>query len=428
LDDGEVNRLARIRVALGLKPNASGNSSKATASSWYDDEDPTAIPPELASVDAWVADRLLAGIDDIDWSSLRHAYGPATTTPDYLRALLATDPFVRDQAIDHLCSAVTHQGTVYSATAAAAPFLLAILADDAGRPVRVDLLVVVEAIAKGSSYHDVHGQFYPADERESAKFQALVAAELADTAACRRAVLDGFDLVLGFLTDPVENVRRQATSTALALASLPEATDAQRAATRSALTALAADDQEHATLAASVLSLALLGADVRTWLEHPALPVRTAAALAPSLRDDPAAHAVLLDALGRGDALDESLPDGYPQLTGYPRFAVIGAVCDRVLDRAAALPSLLAALGLASNSTVDADRGPMLAYFFGPETAGTTLTAPQREFLEALLARDDLWDPQNGNAHAAFRRAALPYDREAIAKIVASGTWPTPPK
>jgi hypothetical protein len=167
---------------------------------------------------------------------------------------------------------------------------------------------------------------------------------------------------------------------------------------------------------------------VRTWLEHPALPVRTAAALAPSLRDDPAAHAVLLDALGRGDALDESLPDGYPQLTGYPRFAVIGAVCDRVLDRAAALPSLLAALGLASNSTVDADRGPMLASFFGPETAGTTLTSPQREFLEALLARDDLWDPQNGNAHAAFRRAALPYDREAIAKIVASGTWPTPPK
>jgi hypothetical protein len=287
------------------------------------------------------------------------------------------------------------------------------------------MLMVIETIAQGSSYHDVHGPFYP-EERDSAEFQAQVAAELADTAACRRAVLSGFDLVLGFLADPVQDVRRQATSTAVALASLPEATDAQRSAIAAALTALTARDEDPTTLAASVLSLALLGADVRTWLDNPALPVRTAAALAPSLRDDAAAHAVLLDTLARGQALDRSLPEGYPQIDGYPRFAVISAVCDRVPDRPAALPALLAALDLASAWTVDFDRGPMLAYFFGPETSGTALTSPQRTFLEALLARDDLWDPKNGNAQGAFRRAGLPYDREAIVEIVAAGVLPTP--
>jgi hypothetical protein len=410
--------LSRLRAALGRKP---------TATSWDDHPNPTAVPPAQASVDAALAHRLSAGIDDIDWGSLEHAYGPATTTPAYLRALLATDRAVRNEAVEHLWSAVTHQGTVYSATAAAAPYLLAILADDAGRPIRVELLMVVETIAHGSSYHDVHGPFFPPEERESAEFQARVAAELADTAACRRAVLAGFDLVLGFLADPVEPVRRQATSTAVALASLSEATEAQRSTTAAALTALAAGDQDPATLAASVLSLALLNADVRTWLDHPALPVRTAAALAPSLRDEAAAHAVLLDALARGQALDQSLPDGYPQIDGYPRFTVIAAVCDRVPDRAAALPSLLAALDLASAWTVDFDRGPMLAYFFGPETSGTALTSPQRTFLKALLARDDLWDPTNGNAQNAFRHAALPYNREAIAEIMAAGVLPTPP-
>jgi hypothetical protein len=413
-----MNLLSRLRAALGGKP---------TATSWKDYANPTAVPPAQASVDSALADRLLAGIDDTDWGSLEHAYGPATTTPAYLRALLATDPVVRHEAVEHLWSAVTHQGTVYSATAAAAPYLLAILADDAGRPIRVELLMVVEAIALGSSYHDVHGPSYPPDERESAEFQARVAAELADTAACRRAVLSGFDLVLGFLADPVQDVRRQATSTTVALASLPEATEVHRSATAAALTALASGDEDPPTLAASVLSLALLGTDVRTWLDHGSLPVRTAAALAPSLRDDPAAHAVLLDTLARGQALDQSLPDGFPQIDGYPRFAVIAAVCDRVPDRAASLSSLLAALDLASTWTVDVDRGPMLAYFFGPETSGKALTAPQRTFLEALLARDDLWDPKNGNAQSAFRRAALPYDREAIAKIVAAGALPTPP-
>lgn len=410
-----MNLLSRLRAALWPK------SRKAPSHSF---PDPTGIPPSQESVDRALADRLLAGIDDIDWASLEHAYGPATTTPAYLRALLATHPAVRSEAVEHLWSAVTHQGTVYSATAAAAPYLLAILGDDSGRPLRVELLMVVETIAQGSSYHDVHGRLYPAAERESAEFQAMVADELAYTAACRRAVLAGFDLVLGFLADPVEDVRRQATSTAVALASLPEATEAQRAATVAGLAALATGEEEPATLAASVLSLALLGADVRSWLDHPELPVRTAAALAPSLHDDPAAHAVLLDALARSQALDASLPDNYPQIDGHPRFAVIAAVCDRVPDRAVALPSLLAALDLASNWTVDFDRGPMLAYLFGPETAGAVMTSPQRTFLEALLARDDLWDPKNGNAQAVFRRIGLPYSQAGIAEIVASGVLP----
>jgi hypothetical protein len=59
--------------------------------------------------------------------------------------------------------------------------------------------------------------------------------------------------------------------------------------------------------------------------------------------------------------------------------------------------------------------------------SGGKRSISQRAFLEALLARDDLWDPKNGNAQGAFRRAAMPYDREAIAEIAAAGVLPAPP-
>jgi hypothetical protein len=201
--------------------------------------DPTAHPPPTDSVDAQTADRLLSGIEAIDWSALEHAYGSATTTPAYLRALLSPDEAVRNEAVEHLWSAITHQGTVYSATAAATPFLLRILADDAAKPIRTALLSVLEVIAGGTSYHDVHAPFFPADERETSQWQAQAANELADVARCRQAAAAGLDLTLRYLAEPVPDVRLQATSTAASLAMLPEVAHAAWGRAEDALLAVA---------------------------------------------------------------------------------------------------------------------------------------------------------------------------------------------
>lgn len=72
--------------------------------------------------------RKLEGLNTIDWSSLAHAHGPATDVPELLRSLLSDDADVRLQACAELHETIWHQGTVFSASAAAIPFLLELLA------------------------------------------------------------------------------------------------------------------------------------------------------------------------------------------------------------------------------------------------------------------------------------------------------------
>ncbi len=66
---------------------------------------------------------MLDGLDDIEWDSLIHAYGPATDIPDDLRALLSPDEKTAKDALWRLFGNIHHQGTVYMATPPAIPFL-----------------------------------------------------------------------------------------------------------------------------------------------------------------------------------------------------------------------------------------------------------------------------------------------------------------
>ena len=64
------------------------------------------------------------GLDKIQWDELNHAYGSASDVPKDIRRLAASEPQVREQALWELSGSIYHQGTIYSATAAAVPFLL----------------------------------------------------------------------------------------------------------------------------------------------------------------------------------------------------------------------------------------------------------------------------------------------------------------
>ena len=69
---------------------------------------------------------MLDGLDDINWGSLQHAYGPADDVPDHLRAL--TDPARFDDALESLYGTVFHQGSRYSATPYVVPFAVELIA------------------------------------------------------------------------------------------------------------------------------------------------------------------------------------------------------------------------------------------------------------------------------------------------------------
>ncbi|KAH6969323.1 hypothetical protein DER45DRAFT_548989 [Fusarium avenaceum] len=90
----------------------------------------------------------LAGLDSIDWSQLTHAYGPADDVPVLLRQLQSTDPEIYLTALDECWSSIYHQGTRYSASTQAVPFLYSLLNHEATKN-RSNLLYLIVAIAIG---------------------------------------------------------------------------------------------------------------------------------------------------------------------------------------------------------------------------------------------------------------------------------------
>lgn len=91
---------------------------------------------------------VLAGLDEIDWAGLKHAYGPAGDVPGLIRALASAEPDERERAQHALYGNVFHQGSRYEATAYAVPFL-ARLAVDPQVPQRDEIVLMLAAMAIG---------------------------------------------------------------------------------------------------------------------------------------------------------------------------------------------------------------------------------------------------------------------------------------
>ncbi|GIE34959.1 hypothetical protein Ait01nite_080040 [Actinoplanes italicus] len=95
-------------------------------------------------------------LDGTDWAELGHAYGSAEDVPERLRALLSEDEGQIAEVWDDLANALTHQESVYPATAPAALFVAAILTDPRtdvrfqGRPLRAELIDWLEIVAAGA--------------------------------------------------------------------------------------------------------------------------------------------------------------------------------------------------------------------------------------------------------------------------------------
>ncbi len=100
----------------------------------------------------------LHGLDDVDWEALEHADGNAYETPVYLRALLKADPAEREAARRWLFRMLVFDGRLYSASAAAVPFVVA-LAVDSATPDRPWALRLLAALAVGDTNATVETGF-----------------------------------------------------------------------------------------------------------------------------------------------------------------------------------------------------------------------------------------------------------------------------
>lgn len=96
---------------------------------------------------------MLNGLDDINWSSLRDAYGAATETPDRIQALISSDPAAAARALDKLNFSIVHQGAVFESGEAAVPFLAEAL-ELATPEVLPGILGLLAALSRGQGYYD----------------------------------------------------------------------------------------------------------------------------------------------------------------------------------------------------------------------------------------------------------------------------------
>lgn len=100
------------------------------------------------TLSAMIDQDALAGLDEVRWAELTHAYGPALDVPELLRALRSSSPEEHDGALGTLYTNIFHQGSRYQATAYAVPFL-ARLALDPATPDRPGVVGLLAAVAIG---------------------------------------------------------------------------------------------------------------------------------------------------------------------------------------------------------------------------------------------------------------------------------------
>lgn len=129
--------------------------------------------------------HVLESIDNVNWSKISHAYGPATDVPAQLRTLAFGDEQERKRALHALHGNIWHQHTIYEATAFTVPFLVELVQNQV--PAREGVLSLIALIAAGSSYMSVHqsllGKWTPEDEEQLQREQQWVKAAKSAVAA-----------------------------------------------------------------------------------------------------------------------------------------------------------------------------------------------------------------------------------------------------
>jgi hypothetical protein len=370
---------------------------------------------------------LLSLLDHVDWEDLEHAYGSAEDTPDRLRALLDADPERRREARYWLSGSLAHQGTLYSASAPAVPFLVA-AACERDVPDRTQVLALLAELAVGAPGRFTWSGFDLGAPHMRGWFDGEDAAPFL---ASYEAVEAGLPRLLGLLRDPDPLVRTHAAFTTALFSR-------HAAAVRDAVRAAEIEERDPRAIASQLLALGVLDnylqdassqARMRAHLDG---PVALAAAVALSYGAQP----------GRG-AAPEALPvlrrslcaappepvEGLPWGDGdVARLAIehatkheatgevidlLFAVVERPVDDADARAVSLARAALRPLFRLVTPEAP-------PEGGFTqsTVRPPLRRFAEAVARRPFLVDAALLDALAV---SGLPGDLEPLQRFLEIG-------
>lgn len=356
-------------------------------------------------------------IEDTDWSSLQHAYGPAQDTPSRLLELLHDDSEIRAAALEQLDITVLHQGSLYTATAPAALFVAAILDDsrtlvlqesvfpweDSSRPLRAALIDWLGTAADSAAHGEAEDD---PDEVTPAPANAV-----------RRIRVVLYEAVSAHLQAPDPDIRGAALETVAALFEAPELSDRLDEAGQ-LLRPVLTGRSERRERAVITVTLGAWGQDTSSLLTDPDPAVRACAALAPACAEDSRATREILRALCHPEAVDAWFDEPLPYIDGSLRRALLSSAIERTGSFEELLPAALASIPRSSNLTAADDWGPLLTAVFPlGYSEGTKLGTAQRRYLRALVNRDEVWRFTHLTAHW-FQNVGLPADRAFIRTLL----------
>ncbi|GAK49578.1 hypothetical protein U14_00801 [Candidatus Moduliflexus flocculans] len=376
----------------------------------------------------------LPALENANWPKLHHAYGRALDTPQHLRALLdGGDEAIKD-AVSHLCSAIIHQGTPWTATEPAALTVAGFLSDkriDRCKPLRAHLFAFLASVAEASVRTEISRE----ELEKTAKFdlepflnseddERLFNDENASNAfyarsvlGCMKAAPELIKVMLEGLKHLNPRVRTRAAMGAVMLTNADSLRDYAKSV-EIRLLWLAQTTRDIDERSAHVLALGDLGYAPIEFLHDPSPAVRMCAALAPGFATNPAALRELLNMVERqAGNIDTWFKDKPPQFAMCPRFAVVARLVESVADFAQLANAAIALVKITTIHCVDFDWGPLLAAAF-KDGDGQIATEAQRRFLAALVKNQKLWDAHFSNPHKWFKKAGLPYDRNECAKMI----------
>jgi hypothetical protein len=339
--------------------------------------------------------------------------------------------------MSHLWGAIIHQGTPWTATEPAALVVAGLLSDDRidrGESIRASLLSFLVSVAEapeqaGSTIEELERMaafdiepFLNAED-DGGLYENTDAANsfyARSVLGCVRVAPVLMKVMLDDLENTSPRVRAYAAMGAVTLAR-SELLRCHAKDIELRLVAMARSTQNIDERSSLVLALGDLGAAPLEFLEDASQAVRVCAALAPSLAANPAAINELINALEHSaGTIDDWFVEKPPQFPMPPRFRVVARLIEQVKDFDRLVNAGIAVVSVTTKLLVDLDWGPLLAAAF-PDGSGTIKTKAQRRFLDALVKNTEPWDPTLGNAIKWFKRAGLPRDREACAKLVHQG-------
>ena len=392
---------------------------------------------------------MFAGLDDIDWGALEHAYGPAADVPGQLRDLVSGDDDLVKGTLSTFFSNIYHQGTIYPATVAAVPYLAEAL-DHIAPAHQAEVLILLAYLAQGHGYLDVHQHMSHLGEGLRSGFDdpdATLAAERGIVRDTTLAVFAEWDRIAARLEDADPSLR----NAALYLLAVLGQNDAS--------------DTPPEAAARPYLGVRPDGTEQGFWARQVEAAAVQAVETAPDAVSRANARAALLS-IRRSDHLDlrlEALPE---EAAAIERFVVLVAQSqdEAILPDAFAseiarvvqdfdaleqdirsdrwpwdfnprawLPSLAARLSDEAVDSVASHLVPLLSRMGASYDAALQLAlgrtppripdepcalSPGRRILaQALVDLPEIkyfwiWSAKNGNASLAFKRLNLPRDRE----------------